>query len=480
MADQHPKASLAGIRWTGLSAAACAGLSLVQVPILARLLTPADFGSMAVVMSVMAFAQTFSDVGISRAIVQAPDITDDELSSLYWVNVLSSVALSAVLFAVGYLVAYVYGQPRLHSLLSLTAVALVVNAIGLQPRVVAQKELRFGALAAVEVIAAGAAFVAAVVTAYGGLGVYSIVCGTLASGFAGTFLSWTLLARGWRPSFRLRLAEVRRFLAFGAYLVANDLANTLNAQIDVLLGGQVLSASRLGFYNLPKTLALRVQSLVNPMLTKVGFPVMALVQHDPAQLRRLFLQTLNVTASLNFPIYVAMAVFAEPIVRVVFGPQWVEAAPTLRVIAAWAAVRSTANPIGSLLLAKGRADLQFRWNAALVLLVPPCVWIGSGYGPQGVATALLIVQIGLFFASWYFLIKPLCGASFLDLARQFSLPLVAPLGVLGAGSLVVNGLRSDVVRLGVVSMLVLVSVSLANWQVVVRLARGIQLARFRA
>lgn len=430
-APQAKSPSFGGIRWTGLSAVFSAILSLAQIPILAHLLSPSDFGLMAIVMSVMAFAQMFADAGVSNALIHKQDISQQQLSSLYWLNVTSSTVLALILFALGYGVAYYYRQPQLHLLLSMTALSLLLSSFGLQLRVLAQKALHFDRLAKVEMVGATAGFLTATSSAWLGCGVYSIVFGNLASATAILAMSWTTLANGWRPELRLDWPEIRPFLKFGAYMVGNDLANTINGQIDVLLGGRILSSTALGLYNLPKSLALRVQFLVNPIITKVGFPVMAKVQHDPQQLRRIYLSTLNLTASVNFPIYAAMAFFAEPIVALVFGKQWLMAAPIMQILAIWGAVRSTANPIGSLLLAKGRADLSFRWNIALLGVFPPALWIGSHFGTIGMAYALLTSQLLLFVPGWYFLIRPMCGATLLQTLTQFLRPSIVSLFFLG-------------------------------------------------
>ncbi len=122
----------------------------------------------------------------------------------------------------------------------------------------------------------------------------------------------------------------------------------------------------MGIYSLPRDLSLRIAFIINPIITRVGFPVMARVQQDTVQLKFIYLQTLRMTASVNFPLYLALALFAEEIVALLFGKQWQASAEYLQIFAVLGLIRSTGNPAGSLLYAVGRANLAFWWNMALL------------------------------------------------------------------------------------------------------------------
>jgi len=404
-----------------------AGLGFLQLAILARLLDPADFGMMAIVVAVIAFAQIFSDMGVSNAIVHHQQVSQEELSSLYWLNVSAGAGMMLLLILASPLIAWFYDAPLLQPLLMIVSISFLVVAIGQQLRVVAEKELRFADLARIELISAVFGFVVAVVWAFIWPSVFALVAGMIASSLMMMILSWRNLAGGWRPMRRLRLAEIRRFLGFGGYTMANNLVNTFNMQADIFIGGRFLSAQALGVYSLPRDLSLRVASVINPIVTRVGLPVMAKAQHDRMFLKNVYLKTLRMTASVNFPIYLAMAVFAPEVVALLFGPRWVEVVPLLRILALWGLLRSTGNPVGSLIFAVGRADLAFKWNLALLLMVPPLLWMGAQYGNQGIALALLAMAVVFAVPGWYVLVRPLCGAGFIEYFQQLLIPLMVAL-----------------------------------------------------
>lgn len=399
-------------------------LMLLQMAVLARLLTPGDFGLMALVAAVIAFAQIFSDMGISNAIIHHQKISQESLSSLYWINVLASVVLMLLLILLSPFVAEWYHEPRMQPILMLVSSTFLIAALGQQLRVMAEKNLRFQQLAIIELSSSLVGFLVAVSVAFSGGGVYALVAGMLASAFVATALYWKVLAEGWRPMWRLRINEIREFLGFGAYMVGFSLTNTVNMQADVLIGGRVLGVGSLGAYSLPKDLSLRLAMIINPIVTRVGLPVMAQAQGNKALLKSVYLKTLLMTASVNFPLYFMIAIFAPEIVSVVFGSQWQESVPLLRILAFWGMVRSIGNPAGSLVFAVGRANLAFWWSLGLMCVWLPVFLIGTQYGLHGLALAVLITMIAMPIPQWFIVIRPLCDAGFIEYFKQLAIPFV--------------------------------------------------------
>lgn len=422
-----------GIRWTTLSSLGRAVLQFMQIVILAHLLTPAEFGLIAVVVAIMSFLQIFADAGISNAIIHHQDISQDQLSSLYWLNVGASTILAITIISTSPLVAAWYNQPELCYLLMLAGPALVLGSLAQQIRLIAQKNLQFANLAKIELISATAGFIAAVSTALLGCGVYSVSIGNITSAAMGALLIWAWLAEGWRPCMMLKLDEIRLFLKFGAYMIGNNLVNTFNSQIDILLGGKLLGPQALGMYSLPKDLNFRIAGVINPIVTQVALPVMAKAQNDHTLLKNIYLQSIRMTASVNFPIYIFVGLFAHDVVQLMFGVKWYLTIPLLQVFSIWALVRSTGNPVGSLLMACGRADLSFKWNLGWLIIMPPIIWLSSQHGVLGMALAMMGLSAVGFWPNWYFLVRPLCGAKFGEYVMQMGTPLFLSLiaGLIG-------------------------------------------------
>lgn len=417
------KKAFSSIRWAALSSSVKVVVQLSQLVILSRLLTPADFGLISIAVAIMAFLQIFADAGVSNAIIHFQEISNEQLSSLYWLNVSIGVLLAITLVGASSYVADWYRQPELINLLYIAAFTLVTNSLGQQLRVSAQKNLLFAPLVKIELSAVISGFLLSLFLAWYGLGVYSIALGTLLTAVIYCLFAWIFLAKGWRPELRLKLFEIKKFLKYGCYMIGNNLVSTVNGQIDILIGGRVFGANQMGLYNVPKSLMLNVQMAINPIITQVGLPVMALAQNDKNRLKNIYLQTIRITSSINFPIYLGIAFYSSEIVHLVLGEKWQESVPLIQIFAIWGLVRSVGNPVGSLLLGIGRADMLFKWNLFWMLITGPSLWLGSHWGIYGMAVAMTILMSAAYLPNWYFLVRPACGANL----REYSVQLIIPL-----------------------------------------------------
>lgn len=436
-----------GVRWTASSYIIRAILQFIQLIVLARLLAPSDFGLLAIVLAIMAFLQIFADAGISNAIIHYQKITKNQLSSLYWLNVMVSTFIALIVISLSGWVATWYNEPMLQFLLIISSLSLIINSLAQQLRIIAQKELRFAGLAKVELLSAIIGFMITILLAFLGMGVYSIVIGTVITAVMGTIFAWLWLSKGWRPRRQFQLNETYPFLKFGMYMIGNNLSNTLNSQIDVLLGGRLLGMQSVGLYSIPKDLSLRIGGIINPIITQVGLPVMAKKQDDILALKRIYLYTLRMTASINFPLYILLFIFSAEIIPLFLGEKWLAAIPLLQLFAIWGLLRSIGNPVGSLLLALGKVDIAFKWDAITLFIIPPFIFIGSQFGVIGVAWSMVLVKVILYIPSWYFLVRPLCRVNFMEYSWQLILPLLLSLFSGGICYSAVMGIEYDLVRL---------------------------------
>ena len=452
------------IRWTTLAMVGRSALQFAQMAILARLLMPADFGLMAIVVSVTAFMQVFTDLGVSTAIIHYQEISQSQLSSLYWLNVTVGLTLMVLLMAASSLISgAIFHQPALQPILILISVNFLFLAAGQQLRVMAEKALHFSVLAKVEISAALGGCATAVVWAWYSPTVYALVAGVLVSGLIETSLLWMLASQGWRPAFRFHPGEIRHFLRFGGYIIAGDFVNSLNRQADILIGGRIFPAATLGSYSLPRGLSLNVSAVTNPIITRVGLPVMAKTQHDTNFLKSVYLKTMRMTASVNFPVYIALAVFSREAVVIVLGKKWIDSAHLLVFLAIFGMFRSCGNPAGSLIYAVGKADLAFRWNLALLFVMFPALWLAAHFGITGLAAGQAVLMAGLVIPMWYFLIRPNCGARLGEYLLTLLSPLAAALIAVLAGYLAVSHLSIPLWRLSGAALVAMPVYLAASW-----------------
>jgi O-antigen/teichoic acid export membrane protein len=411
-------------RWTATSAVLVAGVQLIQTMVLARLLLREEFGLMAVAAAILVVLTLFADMGLSRALIHFDHLPPDVLTSLFWLNLAVSLFLMLVLALAAPALGALYQSSALVPVLQAASLVFPLSSLGQQFRVLAEKELRFASLAINEIAAALTGFCVAIVVAKDGGGVYALVAGMLTGALASSVLAWWRLSQGHRPRWHFSFVETRPYLRFGSYSLGDGLAGTLHRQSDVFIGGLTVGPGALGIYSLPRDLSLRLSLLVNPIITRVGFPVMSRLKDDRDKLKSIYLHTSRMTASVSFPCYMALGLFSNEVVSLLYGPRWQDAAAYLRILAAWGLVRSALNPVGSLLYASGRADRAFWWNAGLLLLFPPLLWVGARWGGlAGLAWTMLALQLVVLIPSWRYLVYPACHAGLNEYLRTVLVPL---------------------------------------------------------
>lgn len=452
----------AGVKWTAASSAITISLQALQLTVLARLLSPEEFGLMAMVMVVVGFVQAYADAGISAAIIHRQDVTSEQLSSLYWLNILSGVLAFGIAWLITPLVVLFYREPRLVPLLHMTALTFLIVPFGKQFEILLQKEMRFNWLSKLQIVAIAVGVTTAISLAMLGQGVWALVWGLLSQEAVRTVLLVLVGRRRHRPTFHFARRDLDGYLSFGLYQMGERSINFLAQRTDQLLLGSLLGAQALGYYNFALNLAIQPISKINPIVTRVAFPLFAQVQDDTRRLRQGYLKIVSLLTAVNAPILVGLAAVAPRAVPLIFGEKWIDAVDLVQILACVALLRSIGNPIGSLLLAKGRAGLGFTWNTVLFSVSIPAIYLGAKLGDaRGVALALAGLQLALQVPAYVYLVYPLTGKEGVMLYVQAVLRPVARALLMGAGVLLAGTVISQVW----VAMVVQVSVGIGLYMI---------------
>lgn len=443
------KRAFSGVVWTSTSTVLTTIIQFVQLAVLARLLKPSDFGLMGMVMVVIGFAQAFADMGVSNAIIYRQHTNSSQLSSLYWLNILTGVMVFGILVASSPLIVKFYGEPRLSGLILWAALIFLITPIGQQFQILLQKELQFDRLAKVEVVGATLGMMVSLIAAWKGQGVFALIWGQLVNTSCQATLLASLGWATWRPSLEFKLNDLKDYLNFGLYQMGERSINYFSWNMDKLLIGKLLGSESLGFYNLAYQLMIRPISLMNPIITRVAFPVFSSIQNDDVKLKSGYLKVIKATSFLNLPIYIGMFAIAKPLIIFLLGSEWVPTIGVFKILVWLGIFYSLGNPIGSLMLAKGRADLGFWFNSFAILVYAIAIYMGSHWGIQGVALALLSSSAVILFPAdfwlrWYLIkIKPL------EYIKSF-LPFLAISITMGIGMIIIDSLLqtdSSIIRL---------------------------------
>lgn len=414
--------AMSAVRWTTFVTSARVVLQSLQLFVLARLLTSQDFGMMAMVLTVTAFVQLFADLGVSSVIIHARQISDEVLSTLYWLNLSMGAALSLMIAAASPALAAMLGDPRVAAPLALAGCSFFALALGQQLKVLAEKRLEFRTVAIVELASAIISTTLAITSAFMGAGVYSLVIGILSLSLGNSIFYWIFARSDWRLGFHFRFSEAKPYLVSGMHLLGTSLANTASLQIDVFIVGRMLGSTLLGFYSVPRELCLKVMMATNPIVTRVGTPLMAEVQNDKARIQRVYLMTVAMTSAINWPVYGFIAAFRHDVITIALGERWAPSADLLAVFAAWGMFRSISNPVGSLLYGTGHSRLALAQSLAVTVTLAITVAIAAKYGTMTAAVALAAYYLLFIFALWVWVLRPITGAPFLLFNRQWVVP----------------------------------------------------------
>ncbi|MDD5254751.1 MAG: MOP flippase family protein [Candidatus Omnitrophica bacterium] len=425
MTDGLKTTALRSLRATSAAGALGMLLQAGTIAVIARFLTPYELGLFGIAGIVSEFSQWFLDLGLSNSIIHYQKISRETLSTLYWLNVIFGAGIFALICLAAPALAGFYGSAELSPLITVLALTFLIIPLGSQFNTLLQKELRFRTVSFITVTGQAVGFMATLIFLRAGLKVYSAAWGTVAGCLCSSLLFLICGRSIYAPLPALRFKGIRKFLSFGLFQVSERAFGYFTLQVDSLLIGKVLGLPALGFYTLAKKLVLKPLFLVNPVVTSVSFPLMAKMQDDLAALRRSYLAMLNHLSSAAFFFYACIAAFASPLVTVLFTDKWSPSIGIIQILALWAALRSTGIPVTSLILARGRVDYGLYWALAVFCFTPAIILAGSVWGITGICLLLLAMQVTLFIPGWFFLVRPLCGASLKQHAGQLIRPAVA-------------------------------------------------------
>jgi O-antigen/teichoic acid export membrane protein len=358
--------------------------------VLARLLDPKDFGLVGMVTALTGVLSIFRDFGLSSATVQRADVTNDQLSTLFWINTAVGLLLTVVLWIAAPIIVILYHEPRLFWVTITLSGSFLVNAAGVQHSAILQRQMRFTALAAIQIISLVASTAIGVVFAVLGFGYWSLVVMTFALPVVSTIGFW-LTAR-WVPRAPRRNVGVRPMMRFGGAVTLMSILVYAAYNLDKILLGRFWGAEALGIYGRSYQIISIPTENLNGTFSEIAFATLSRLQDDPVRLRSYFLKGYSLIIAMTVPMTMAIALFPQDLITVVLGAKWNEAAPILRLLAPTILIFAFINPLGCLLYAIGAVGRCLRVSLVLTPLVIVAYLIGLPYGPKGVAIAFSTVM----------------------------------------------------------------------------------------
>jgi O-antigen/teichoic acid export membrane protein len=449
-----------GMFWSYGSYIATRGASLLATAILARIISPKDFGLIALAATFMTFLDTLQGLGVGNALVVVNDDFDAQAETAFVVSVSVGLLLALIMAALGPVAVALFHEDQLYVLMPALGLTFFFFGLGSTHYSLAMKSMDFRSRTAAELADAGARGVIGVALALAGAGVWSLVGSYLAGTLAMTLVLWKVIP--WRPRLRPQRRYLRGLLSFGGASIGVGLMAAVLAQFDNLVVGRVLGVTQLAYYSMATKLPFLFIISLAVVAGNVMFPAFARLDRD--DMGRAFLMGLRYTAMLALPLTVTLATLAEPMTVGVFGPYWRPAIAATQVLCVWAAVSPISMVSGNALKSRGRADIVL-WIAipqaiALIvgsILVAPQGIVAVSWVQVAIAILAQVVTIGV--------VQRMFGLSTRAVLASMAPALVAsaPLAVVLIGvhraiaspwpAIMAGGLAGTVVYLGVLHLM---------------------------
>ncbi|MEW7983061.1 MAG: oligosaccharide flippase family protein, partial [gamma proteobacterium symbiont of Phacoides pectinatus] len=363
-------------------------LNLFSTAILARLLTPDDFGLIAMVMVLVGFIQIFGDLGLPAATIQREEITHEQVSAMFWINLIVSALFALVTIAAAPALVLLYEEERLFSITAVLCLTFIFSGLTAQHLALMRRQMRFKAIAIIDLTAFSISILSGVIFALIWQTYWALVVMTLSRTAITMVSAW--LFSGWRPGRFSWSSEIRSMLGFGGYLTGADVLNYFSRNFDKALVGVVFGAGSLGLYTKAYNLLMLPVSLINRPIGSVALSSLSRLQGDPVRHRRFFLRAVSLLALVTIPLITYFLVDADVIILLLLGDQWVEAIEIFRWLGL-AAVVSAVNIIpGWLCTSLGRNDIPFKWALYSMPFIIIGFLIGLFWGMNGVAASFSI------------------------------------------------------------------------------------------
>ncbi len=430
MADDIKQKAASGMVWTSIQKFAGMGISFISGIILARLLTPEDYGCIGMLSIFMLIAGSFVDGGFASALIQKKRPTQEDYSTIFFFNLGMSIVMYAILFFSAPAIARFYKMPLLCSVLRVQGLVLIINAFSIIQSNQLRKQLRFKKLAIVTLSASFISIVVTIYMAYNGFGVWALVASNLLAAFIPTVVYW--FTNKWYPLFVFSKKSFKELFNFGFFMFLSNLINVFCNNIQGLLIGRLYNPATMGYYSKAKSTEEMASTSISDILGRVTYPVFAEYQNDKKMLVSVIKRMTLVVAYITSPMMFLLMLLAKPIFILLYSERWIDSVPYFQILC-FAGIATCLQVFNyNAIAAIGKSRITFRWT--IIKRVVGISFIVFGLALCGLKGLL----VGMVLSSWFiyfvnvFLCDKYVGYKFMDQVKD-----LAPILVLSIVSTIV-------------------------------------------
>lgn len=382
------------IVWAAVDRFGIVVLQFVINLVLARMLTPDDFGCIGMILIFVAVSQVLIDGGFGSALIQKREPTETDYSTTFYWNILLSVALYAIIYGIAPAVARFFDIAPLEELLRVIGLVIVINSFSLVQRTILRKKLDFRHIAITDIVAYMMAAMVAIYIAHRGLGAWSLVGMQLTNALMTALIFW--FVSRWRPSFSFSWQSLRSLFSYGGFLLVASIMQDICTHIQGVVIGRRFSAADTGLYTQAKKMD-EVASMTLPaVFCQVLFPLYSEKQNNLEELQQMLRRNNQTIAFIIFPLMMLLMVIAEPVFRLLYGQKWIDAVPYFQILCIGGFFSALYNFSYYAVAAVGRSKALFywgcyKWGMLIILLLT-----GASISMTGVLVAMVISNINIY------------------------------------------------------------------------------------
>jgi O-antigen/teichoic acid export membrane protein len=337
---------------------------------LARLLSPEEFGLVAMALAFISISSVFIDIGFSAALIQKQDVTDKTYSSIFYFNVAAGLILTAIVYAFAELIGQFYNRIEVVSLLKWLSLIFVFNSFNRVQNVILNKEMNFKQLTIRTFFASVLSGILGIIMAFKGFGVYSLVGQSLSLAFFSTIFLWS--TTNWRPTLYFSFNELRGLMKFSVFAFFERIINSIFLKLDVLLLAKLFNPAIIGFYTRSSTLKEQVTKYSSSSIIRVFFPMFAKIQHDKERFNGIYLKIFKFISFVSFWLTAVLFFASEDLIIFLFGKKWMPAVPMFQTLIFVSCVMPLNSLMWNAMMGIGKAAENFYLGLIkkIILLIP--------------------------------------------------------------------------------------------------------------
>lgn len=394
------KKAVSGIFWTFSDTLILKGAAFLSTLILARLLSPEDYGLNAVVLIFISIGTTIVDSGLANSLIRTKNADDGDYSSVFWLNFILGIFAYGVVYTLAPLISDFFEQPILTPLLRWYCVSFIIAGLSTVQTAILTAQMRFKKLMLCNLPGAIIGPVVGIWMAYLGMGVWSLVGMFLTTQLLQTLALW--FSSPWRPGFQMDKSKAKSHVMFGYKLLLSSLLDAAFREIYSFIIGKKYALDTLGYYNRARALNDYPTSILTNIVSKVTYPLLANIQDNKAEISNAYRQILRMSLFISAPVMLGLSAVAYPLIAFLLGEEWLPAVPYFKIIC----LASMLYPIHSInlnvLKVYGRTDLFLRLEIIKKVLTVVCILVSLPYGIIGLVWSAVAASVLALLVNTYY------------------------------------------------------------------------------